>query len=217
VPSSAGTVMTRAASMLNDASQLTFTSGILLPFFNAALDELEAELAVYELSPLISDSLEIDVDIDDDTLAQMPTDFVEAISLLERPRNSDQDWIEVKEVADINDNIDNDTGILQWTSRGPAIHINPPQSEREVKLSYVRGLVAATGSGTAIDIEVSRHFLALVTARNAALDLGNSASKGALFEQRIALARDRLTRRLQKGNQSVSGVRRLPYTGRSRR
>lgn len=216
MPSTAGTVMTRAAAHLNDANQLVYTSGVLLPFLNMALDELEEELAVFELSPLIEDSITIDVDIDDEVLPQMPVDFVEAITLLERPRDSTDRWVEVKEAKDIDENlgVNKVDTIIQWTARNVSIEINPPQTDREVLLKYIRGLVAASSAGTAVDIELSRRLLALLTARNAARDLGNSPGKADTYEKDISRARDRLTRRLQKNNQSVMGVRRLPYTGR---
>lgn len=216
MPSTAGSVITRAAAHLNDVNQLTYTTGVLLPFYNSALDELDGELAVHEVTPLITDSITIDVDIDDTELAQMPVDFVDAISLLERPRDSDQDWIEVKEKKEIDLNIRTSDSILQWCLRNATIEINPPQTDREILLRYIRGLTTASSGSTAVDIEVTRHYLALLTARNAALDLGNSAAKGSMFDNRIALAKDRCIRRLQKSNQSVAGVRRRPYTGRVR-
>lgn len=216
MPSTAGTVMTRAASHLNDSAQIVYTSAVLLPYFNSALDELEQELAVFELTPLKIDSAEISVEIGDLSLDAMPTDFVEAISLVERPLNSDGLWVEVKEVSDIDNNLiaQPAEAVIQWTIRNTSILINPPSSDREVILKYVKGLTTASGAATIVDIETSRHFLALVTARNTATDNGNSPSKGATFEDRITRARDRLIRRLQKENQSVMGVRRRPYTGR---
>ncbi len=216
MPSTAGSVMLRAASMLNDSSQLVYTNAVLLPYLNAALDEVEAELSVYEVNSLVTDSLVIDVDIDDDELGSMPSDFVDVISLMERTRDSDDDWREVTETVDINRNLTTATAIEQWSLRNVTIKINPPQSDREVLLNYIKGLTTAAGAATAVDIEVSRHLLALITARNTATDNGNSPTKGASFDRRITLANDRLVRRLQKGNQTVAGVRRQPYTGRNR-
>lgn len=217
MPSTAGTVITRAAAHLNDPSQLSYTTAVLLPFLNMAIDELGEELGVYELSPLKKDSITILIDSGDVQLDEMPVDFVEAIRLLERAQGSSDRWREVTEVAEIDDNfsVDTSTEILQWTIRNTTIRINPPSSDREVQLEYIHGLTEAGSADTAIDIEISRRFLALVTARNAARDLGNAPNKAASFEPDIDRARDRLTRRLQKNSQSTMGVRRRPYTGRS--
>lgn len=208
--------MTRAAAHLNDANQLVYTSTVLLPFLNMAIDEVDEELAIYEISPLKKDSLTIEVDSGDTQLDEMPTDFVEAITLYERPLGSSGEWREVSEVREIYNNyaVNTNTEILQWSVRGSTILINPPSSDREVQLDYIRGLTEAAGAVTTIDIEVSRRLLALLTARNAARDLGNSPTKANSFEADIARARDRLTRRLQKNSQTSMGVRRLPYRGR---
>lgn len=212
----AGTAILQAAAHLNDASQLSYTTTVLLPFFNMAVQELEGELGVYGLSPLKKDSIPIDVPSGSLTIPQMPVDFVEAIRLLERPLDSSERWREVREVREVDDNLSIDLGseILQWSIRNVTIRINPPSSSREVILEYIGGLTAATSDASAIDIEASRWFLGLVTAKNAARDLGNSPSKADSFEKDIIRARDRIIRRLHNNTQSVMGTRRRPYTGR---
>jgi hypothetical protein len=216
VPSTAGTVMTRSAAHLNDLSQLVYTSAVLLPFFNMALDELEEEMAVFELTPLKKESIIIDVPAGSQFLPQMPIDFVESVALFERNKGSQDIWAEVGEVVSIDRNYtDNPTqNIVEWTVRGPQVFINPPSAGREAQLSYIAGLAQATGEATALDIESSRRFLALLTARNAARDLGNSVTKADSYREDIIRARDRLIGRMQKNSQDVLGTRRRPYTGR---
>ena len=210
--STSGTVMARAAAHLNDINQLSYTSEVLLPMFNMALDEVNEELGVFELAPLKQDSIVIEVPIGSNIIPQMPVDFVESISLSERP-NGGGEWIEVPEVLNIDKNLLYSDSIVQWTIRNTEIYINPPTSDREVILDYIRGLSEADDENTLIDIEASRRLLALLTARNAARDLGNSPSKAASYEADIGRARDRLVRRLQKNVQDTLGVRRLPYVG----
>jgi hypothetical protein len=213
--STSGTVMSRAAAHLNDVNQLSYTSTVLLPFLNAALDELGEELSVYDLSPIWKDSIIIDVPAESLVIPQMPVGFFEAINLIERSEGSELWSPSIREVAFIDDNLTTAEGIVQWTVRGSQIFINPPQTDREVILDYVGGLTEATGDATAVDIEASRNFLSLVTARNAATDLGNAPTKGQMFESRIIRSRDRLIRRLLKNTQHTLGVRRRPYTGRN--
>jgi hypothetical protein len=197
-------------------SQLVYNSTVLLPFLNMALDELDEEMAVFELSPLKKESIPIMVPAGSSLLPQMPVNFVESIELLERGQGSGDAWVMVREVADINPNtsVTTNTEITQWTVRGAQILINPPSTSREVLLTYVGGLTAASGVGTTIDVEASRRFLALLTARNAARDLGNSVSKANSYEADISRARDRMIGRMQKNSQEVLGTRRRPYTGR---
>ena len=211
--STSGSVMLRAAAHLNDASQLVYTSDVLLPMFNMAIDELQEELAVYEIGEIRKTSIIILVPIGSKTLPQLPADFMESISLIERRGSTQDAWSSVKEVVVIDPALTVE-GILQWAERFKTIEINAPTSPREVMLEYVASMAVAQDEDSLLDIETSRRFLALLTARNAARDLGNSASKAATYEADIGRARDRLTRRLQKKSQHTMGVRRRPYRGR---
>lgn len=210
----AGSVILRAAVHLNDPNQLVYTTAVLLPFCNMALEELTEELGVYNVAPLRDESIVIEADIADTVLAQMPADYVEAISLFERIRGgTDLQWREVKEVPWVDKTITQSSEIIQWASRGANIEITAPTTDRDVMLRYIRSTVAITGTSTALDLAQSITFLGLVTARNAATDAGNSVSKGNSFETRINRSRDRLVRRLQ-GEQQGMGVRRRAYSGR---
>ena len=211
--STSGSVMLRAAAHLNDSNQLVYTSDVLLPMFNMALDELQEELAIYEIGEIKKNSIIILVPAGSKSLPQMPVDFLESISLIERGGGSNGAWTNVTEVRAIDPALSN-TNILQWAEKMSTIDINAPLVDREVMLEYVASLGLVDTENTPLDIESSRRFLALLTARNAARDLGNSLAKANTYEPDIGRARDRLTRRLQKKNQNVMGVRRRPYRGR---
>ena len=208
--------MMRAAAHLNDINQLVYTNEILLPMFTNALDELEEELSVYEVTPLRRESIIILVPKGSLELPQMPIDFVEAIAVHERPMGSSGLWNPVSEsiVIDVNRSVSPIESIRQWTVRATEIYINPPTTDREAMVQYITGLTPVTHEDISIDIEQSRRLLALLTARNAARDLGNSITKASSFGDDITRARDRLTRRLQKQSQTGLGVRRRPYVGR---
>lgn len=209
-----GSVMLRAAAHLNDLNQLVYNNTVLLPFFQMALDELQEELSVYEIGDMKKVSITIQVPAGSTVIPQMPTDFLETISILERPAGGGGHWREIKEWRNIDSNVTNSTEILQWSERSSNIYINPPMSDREIILEYISIMNPTNNSSAVIDIETSRRYLALVTARNAARDLGNSITKAQTYDADIARARDRLTRRLQKKSQHSMGVRRRAYRGR---
>lgn len=214
--STSGSIMMRAAAHLNDINQLVYNSDVLLPMLNMAIDELQEELGVFEIGEMKRESIIILVGAGDTSLLQMPLDFLEAISILERARGSQDQWREVDQVVAIDPNLSTtrvDT-VQQWIERSDRIEINPPSRDREVLLDYVASMTIAEGEDGPINIESSRRLLALLTARNAARDLGNSRTKADTYEPDIGRARDRLIRRLQKKSQDVMGVRRLPYQGR---
>lgn len=211
--STSGSVMLRASAHLNDANQLVYNSTILLPYFNMAVDELQEELGVHAIVEMDKSSIIILVDPNDVVLDQLPLDFMEAIRLIERSRGSQDSWREITEVRAIDPNLKSTT-IDQWTERSSSILINSPSTGREVMLEYLASMTIAEGEDGPINIETSRRLLALLTARNAARDAGNSASKANTYESDISRARDRLVRRLQNKSQTIMGVRRMPFTGR---
>ena len=69
-----------------------------------ALDELEGELGIYDLTPMKRESLTISVPIGSNSLPSLPLDFIESVELLERPGGSSQDWATISEVKDLNPN-----------------------------------------------------------------------------------------------------------------
>lgn len=213
MPPTAGSVCLRAAIHLNDSSQLVYTTPVLLPYLSMAIDELEEELAIYEVTMMRKNSIPISVAALAETLTQYPVDYVEAVRLFERAADSIA-WTEVKEVLKIDQNYTTGSMIEQWAQENGLIRINAPTSGRDVYLEYVAMMTEPTQSSTAIDIPASRRFLGLVTARNAARDAGNSITKANSFKEDIDRARDRVVRRFQKNIQNVSGVRRKPYRGR---
>ena len=214
--STSGSIMQRSAAHLNDTSMLVYNADVLLPYLNMAIDELQEELGVFEIGEMRRETIIILVNAGDTSIPQMPLDFLEAISVLERARGSSDEWREVDQVVAIDPNLTIRPGntLSQWTERSDRIEINPPALDREILLDYVASMTIAEGEDGPINIESSRRLLALLTARNAARDAGNSRTKADTYEPDIARARDRLIRRLQKKSQEVSGTRRLPYQGR---
>lgn len=216
MPTTAGSVMLRAANHLNDPNQLMFTNTVLLPFLNMALESLEEELGKHEISAFKKVSITIDVDAEDNQLTNLPVDFIEPISLHERNRDSSEDWVEVDEKAEIDSNliVRPSTQIIQWSRRNIGVYINPPSQDREVLLYYIAGITPALVAGTVIDIEGARRFLALDTARQASRDLGNSPTKSLSLEKDTDKALNNVITRLQKGDQGSLGTRRKAYRGR---
>lgn len=216
MPITAGSVLLRAANHLNDPNQLWYTSQLLMPFLNMALERFEEELGAHEISAYKKSSITILVDENEEELAQMPVDYVEAYALYERARGSGSEWSEIKEFSDISPalKVNKGTSVTQWACRNTKIFINPPSQQREVLIEYISTTTPASNDTTNIDIFASRRFLALETARCAARDMGNAPTKALTFEKDIEESLDNVIRRLQKADQGNLGVRRLPYRGR---
>jgi len=181
-----------------------------------AVDELDQELAVYEVTPMRRESITIEVPAGSLLLPQYPVDYVETVRLFERLNNTSDQFAEVTERLAVSQSYIATPiqHITEWVSRNNLIYINPPSLAREVMLEFVAGLTTPATSGTAVDIESSRLYLGLVTARNAARDAGNSVSTANKWKEDIDRARDRVVRRLQKSVGTTGGVRRRAYRGR---
>jgi hypothetical protein len=212
----ASEVTAQSAVLLNNAAQDFWTNTVLLPCLTKANEELEQIFEINEIPLQKQVSATIDVNIDA-VIVALPTDFVEPISLRERPRDSTESWSEeIGEVALIDPNDTESTYIDQWCWRDNKVNINPPQSDREVLLTYVRKLTPLTAVGSTVEIPQAKTWLAARTAEIAARNVGNNPTKAdELRDNDVAPALDLLIRRMVKKNQSL-GVRRKPYKGRNR-
>lgn len=214
----ASEVLLQAAVLLNDASQVMWTNTILLPCLTKASEEFEQELEINEIPVLKKvQSPVTSVEIGDTELDEYPTDFVEPINLFERRLSSSDDWVKVTEVEFIDKNVDDSSEIVQWAYLNNLIYINPPTTDREIYLEFVRKLTAITSANSVIDINQSKTFLAQRTAQIAAKDLGNNTTKAIAMQPEVDRALDRIIRRLLKNKQGTGGARRRGYKGRTRR
>lgn len=217
MPVAASAVLAQAALLLNDPSQVTWTNTILLPCLIKANEELEQEMGIHQLATQKEESSPVvSVEIGDTQLDELPTDIIQPITLFERTLNSSEDWVEVDEAAWIDKNLRTSSQIVQWSWRKGIVFINPPQTDREVYLRYLRSINPIASVSSNLELDQSKGFLAARTAQIAARDLGNAPGKADSLEPDVVVLRDKLIRRLLKKQQGISGVRRRAFKGRSR-
>lgn len=214
----ASEVTAQAAVLLNDASQGFWTNTVLIPCLTKANEELEMELEINQVPLLKQKSSPVtSVEIGDTQLDEYPTDFVEPIALYERVLSSSDDWVEVEEVEWVDPNNLTSSEIVEWAFRDNKIYINPPQTDREIYLDYVRKLTPLTATNSVVEIIQSKIWLAVRTAQIAALNIGHNKSKADSLQPEADIALDRLVRRLINNAQGVSGSRRQGFKGSARR
>lgn len=209
----AATVLAQSAVLLNDPAQSTWTNTVLLPCLTKAGEELEQHFEVNEIPIQKQVSIVINVDTGDTELDEYPTDFVEPISLWEHTENSTEDYVKVREVEFIDMNMDDTDQIVQWAYRNGKIYINPPTTDRDIKLYYVRSMAPLDTTGATVEVQQAKNFLAARTAQIAAANIGNNPSKAASLEEDVTTCLDRLIRRMLKNKQGVGGARRIGYKG----
>lgn len=200
---------------LNDAAQALFTDTVLIPHVAQAALEFESHCRVNEIPLEVRVGVVISVEIGDTELDELPTDFIEPVSLRERPLGSSDSWSNnITEVDDIDPNALLFQSINQWAFRNNKIYINPPLTDREVRLLYVGSLTAVTIPGSTIDLIQSKSFLAVRAAQLAAKFTGNNPTKAGDMQPDVDEAKDLLIRGLVKNNQNSGAARRRGYSKR---
>lgn len=210
----ASAVLAQCAKIyMNDSAQVLWTDAILLPYLTAANEDLALELEVSEIA-VQRDVVSPDIDVAANAvkLAQLPVDMIVPLELLERADASTEDWTPVKEVDFVNPNLDTNSEIVEWSWRDLDIQINPPTSARDVRLRYVRLLVALTVAGSTVEIESAKRYLSARTAQLACYGGGNNSKKGDKLQNDVDQALDRVLRVYVNNQQGVS-VRRRAYVG----
>jgi hypothetical protein len=206
-----------AKAFLNDAAQALWTDAILLPYLSQAVLELSNQYRINEIPLELRVGVTISVEIGDTELDELPTDMIEPISMKERTLASTDDWSDdIDEVDDVDPSEDTSQTINQWAWRNNKIYINPPTTDREVRLLYTGSLTAITSTGSTIDDSSSKAYLAARTAQLAIANGGNNPSKAGELEETVVMNLDILLGALVKNNQNAGSARRRGYKGRHR-
>lgn len=202
---------------LNDAAQALFTDAVLLPYVAQAALEFEGHCRVNEIPLEVRVSNIVTVEIGDTELDEYPVDFIEPLSLKERPLGSSDSWSrDITEVQDVDPNAITSDSVNQWAFRNNKIYINPPTTDREIRLLYVGSLTAITTTGSTVDLISAKSFLAARAAQLCAKNGGNNPTKAAEMQPDVDEAKDLLIRGLVKNNQTSGAGRRGAYKGRKK-
>ncbi len=171
----ASTIMDSAASKLNDVNKTMFTYAVQLPYLKSAWNKLQLQLQRHGVTVMSEVSATIDVDANDETI-DLPTDFLQPIELKERARDSSELFQPVEERSELPEmeQIDN---IIFWTWREEAININPPRTNREVKLDYWKSLNPITSENSNCNVINSLEYLACKTAALCARYIGANITR----------------------------------------
>jgi len=210
----ASEVTKQAAVLLNDPAQVIFTDIVLLPLLSKANEELEQLLEINEVPLQKQTSIAIPVLTGVGEVDQ-PVEFVEALDLRERTMGGDTWGEEIREVDFIDPNNNLSSNINEWCYRDSRILVNPPTSDREVLLNFIRKLTPLDTAGASVEIYQAKPWLAARTAQLAAQNVGNNPTKADKLQVDVDRMQDILIRMLVKRNQGM-GVRRKPYKGRNR-
>lgn len=178
----AATPLATAQSLLHDPDGVSYTNAKLIPLMQKAYRELQMKMRKAGLSPTKEVSASITVTAGTVRLADgagLPLDFLQPITLFERGSTSEA-WSQMDE-AEFEENVDPGTTLGIWAWREEEIKFVGATGDRLVKIRYIKGLTAITGTSTALQVNNCEDFLASRTASIAALVIGENTSRaGAL-------------------------------------
>lgn len=209
----ASEVMDEAAALMNDAQKFTWGYTQLLPYLRRAYGTLELHLFLNGVRSLKEMSTVLQVSALSPTITLLPTDFVQAISMEERASGSTDSFFPVTE-SDWEQDLKSDS-IVFWNWREEALKINPPNTNREIKLKYRKGLTPIIGENTNITILLSKSYLSAKCAANASAFGASNNERAAILNSEANTELAMLINAEIRNQQGVSYKRR-PY-GASRR
>jgi hypothetical protein len=209
----ASEIMDEAAALMNDAGKLTWGYPQLLPYLRRAYGTMELHLFLNGVRSLKEVSAEIPVLAHATFIENLPTDFVQAISMEERAAGSNDGFFPVTE-SDWEQDLKADS-IMYWNWREDSLKINSPNVDRTVRLRYRKGLTPIISENTNITILISKGYLSAKTAANASAFGASNAERAAILN---AEANECLMMLINSEirNQQGTKFRRRPY-GASRR
>jgi hypothetical protein len=176
----ASACMLRAAGLLNDQSQTTYTNVNLLPYIQMAMLRLESEFHLNDL-PVTSEetaalTIAIGANLTAASTPAIPTDLIHPYDMWEKPTGSTVDnYVIMEQVRELPNRLP-DTTLNEWQWRDGEIYFVGATVAVDVKLTYEKKLYtttfAANQSITQDDFEL---YLAAQTAAFAALILGGNS------------------------------------------
>jgi hypothetical protein len=176
----ASSVMDDAAALLNDQGKVRYTYAIQLSYLQMANDELIQKLAVNGISVLKKFS-SVAVIASGASVFPIPVDMLLPEKMFERQAGSNDVFILMTEKQAPPEEL-NGTSLSFWSYRNLAITLGPANLQgalqaREVKLDYTRILTSITSSGTVVEIDASKRFLAQRTAGLCARYIGENTQR----------------------------------------
>src|SRR5262245_17919431 len=212
----AGSIMDRSASLLNDTAKTIFTYVAQLPYLNTAIDELQESLEQdnAEMSNKVTAPITVAVGtltLNAAAIAVAAPDLVEIQQLLERTAGTQDDFVPMiqREFLPATQKIT--TALTYWTYQGQEIFFIGALTNREVKIQYVAARIAnVTVDTDNITLNNCKSFLAFRTAGLCAEFIGENPERAAQLNAYAKLALDRVIGINAKGRQAIV-TRRRPF------
>jgi hypothetical protein len=222
----AGEVMDKAASLMNDTAKTVYTYAAQMPYLNMALDELMEHLELHNIPITSKTSASITVNIGTTQInpesgfeppnlpPTYPSDLVSIEQIWERLAGSTDPFVPLVQREFLPHYVDDILvdSLIYWAWQDQRIKFIGATTNREVKLDYVAKVKTnqVVSSGDQIGIINARTFLYYRTAAICSQFIGENPTRAGELNQFAQMAVDRMTGIEIKSKQSVQ-TRRRPF------
>lgn len=211
MPTLASESLIEAQALLHDSSGVLYTNAKLIPLMQKAYRELQLKMQLNGLPVMKEKSTVITVSAGTTRLgdgAGLPADFVLPIDLEERAPGSTELWSPMTELA-WEPNLSPGPSLVYWNFREEEVKFLGATADREVRMTYQKGLTRITSDQTPIAILNSTTYLASRTAAIAAYVLGENPTRSEALNGDAGQAMHELIALLVKRQQGLPVRRRV--------
>ena len=219
---SAGSVMDKAAALLNDNAKQIYTYEVQLPYLNIALQDLRKELQLNN-SPVTNKTNGTPIEIPAGTIEvpfnapsgpKLPVDLIEIQQLWES--NDGNYFTPMTKVEFLPHYLEGSVinQLLMWEWSGNSIKFLPASADNFIKIDYIRNLFPALNhSNDNIGVINADSYLQFRTASLLAQFVAENPTRAAALNTEVIMARDNLLGIDNKGKQAIA-TRRRPFRAR---
>lgn len=217
----AGTVMDRIASLMNDTAKTKYTYANMLPYLNMAIDSLMEEMEASDMSPtsvqttyIVVTSGQTQITPDESaTLPHYPTDLIEIQRLWERLNGSVNSFYPMTR-RDGGLNYRSATeSLIEWAWQNQIIQFvaSGATTDREIQLDYIAiAMPQATDENTVLGMINAKSYLAFKGAAYCAMFIGENETRAGALDKEADDALNNALGISAKGRQQIF-TRRRPF------
>jgi hypothetical protein len=220
----AGEVMDKSASLMNDTAKTVYTHAAQLPYLQMALDELQENFELNNISITSQVSTAVTVSIGTTSINPVdgigagaapnyPVDLVEIQQVWERLSGSTDPYIPMSQREYLSHQLDDVPveSLGTWAFVNQRITFAAATTSRQVKIDYIKkAFPDLITTSTVIGIINARSYLYYRTAALCSRFVGDNPSRAEELDNFAQMAMDRVVSIGVKGKQSIS-TRRRPF------
>jgi hypothetical protein len=214
----AGYIMARSASLLNDTNRHIYTDVNLVPYLNVALQELREEMELNNVAYTNDSSVVLPLNGGIDNIGGitgpgLPTGLVEIQELWQSERGSNARWTPIVRYEFLPHGWENFTQITSsvpcWAWQGQVVKMIPANTPLDIRMDFIRSNLAdISDAGSVIQLINCENVLAYRTAGLGARYIGENPTRADSLDGDALRARDNFLGINTKGRQSIRSRRR---------